>query len=155
MFWSKVYFGKHEGKTLPQILCSDPDWFFWAMENNVFKNKGVLLSEAKDLYKKARSIKIPDNDNKELEVEYVFHQPTGKFSHFDIVPKGMPAHDGSSQTLRLKLIDMSVPRQIAAYDKLGCKHLLLSLKFHLFESKSARLTKKRCEEFFSDESNFA
>ena len=46
----KVDFGKHKGKTLPQILCSDPDWFFWAMENNVFRNKGALQSEAKDLH---------------------------------------------------------------------------------------------------------
>lgn len=154
MAWSQVHFGKHSGKTLPQILCSDPDWFFWAMKKYVFSNKGALQSEAIDLNHKARNIKIPNNDDGALVVEYVVHQPTGKFSHFDVVPADRPAHEGSSPTFRAQVIDMSVPTQIAKYDKLGCKQLLSSLKFHIFGSESVRLTKKRCEEFFNEPSNF-
>jgi len=30
MAWSTLPFGKHKGKTLPQIVFADPDWFFWA-----------------------------------------------------------------------------------------------------------------------------
>jgi hypothetical protein len=37
MAWSTLNFGKHAGKTLPQIVFADPDWFFWAIETNVFK----------------------------------------------------------------------------------------------------------------------
>jgi len=44
MAWSILPFGKHKGKTLPQIVFTDPDWFFWAMEENVFK--GPLKREA-------------------------------------------------------------------------------------------------------------
>jgi hypothetical protein len=29
--WLQLRFGKHEGKTLPQIVLSDPDYFFWAV----------------------------------------------------------------------------------------------------------------------------
>jgi hypothetical protein len=29
--WSKLYFGKHVGKSLPQILFYDPDYFFWGI----------------------------------------------------------------------------------------------------------------------------
>ncbi len=154
MPWSTVHFGKHKGKTLPQIICSDPDWFFWAMDDNVFDNKGRLLQEAEDLFHKATHIRIPENTDGKLEVEYLVHQPTGKFSHFDLVPSTRPVHKGSSPAFRLPVIDMSVPRQIADYDKLGCRHLLSSFKFHLFGSESARLTKKRCEEFFDDSENF-
>ena len=57
MVWSELKFGRHKGKTLPQILFSDPDWFFWAIDDNVFQNKGSLYSEAKDLDYKARNIK--------------------------------------------------------------------------------------------------
>jgi len=155
MAWTKVNFGKHKGKTLPQILCSDPDWFFWAIENNVFQNKGLLRAEAEDLFRKATKIKIPNNEDGSLVVEYIIHLPTKKFSHFEIVPKDRPNHEGSSPTFRSEFIDMSVPRKIAPHDKLGCKHFLNSLKYYLFGSKSVRLTKKRCEEFFSSLSNFA
>jgi hypothetical protein len=146
--------GKHRGKTLPQILCNDPDWFFWAMENNVFQNKGALQSEAEYLNHKARNIKIPNNDDGALVVEDVVHQPTGKFSRLDVVSANRP-YEGSSSTRRSTVIDMSLPRQMADFDKLGYKNLLSSLRFYIFGSESARLTKKKCEEFFSDPNNFA
>jgi len=38
---------KYEGKTSPQIIFSDPDHFFWAVEKDIFKRDGVLaLSSA-------------------------------------------------------------------------------------------------------------
>jgi hypothetical protein len=30
--WTIVDFSKHKGKSLPQIILHDPDWFFWAMK---------------------------------------------------------------------------------------------------------------------------
>ena len=154
MNWTTLNFGKHEGKTFPQILCTDPDWFFWAMDNDVFNDKGMLLDEAKNINRKAKNIKIPNNSDGNLVVEYVIHQPTGKFGDFEIIPKSRPQHKGSSPTFRSAYIDMSVPRKIASYDKLGCKTLLRSLKYYVFNNV-ARLTKKRCEDFFSDDNNFA
>jgi len=155
MPWSIVSFGKHRGKTLPQIIFSDPDWFFWAIEKGVFKNKGSLATEAQEVHKKATKIKIPNNDNDELVVEYIVHQPTGKFSHFDVIPSSRPHHEGSSATFGRNVIDISVPRQIADYDKLGCKQLLSSLKYYVFGNKSVRMTKKKCEDFFDTSNNFA
>ena len=155
MAWTKVRFRRHSGKTLPQILWSDPDWFFWAIEDDAFENKGVLQLEAQDLDYKARNIKIPNNDDGALVVEYFIHQPTGKFSHFEIVPADRPSHEGISRTFRTPLIDMSVPRRIAEYDKLGGKELISSLKFYIFGSHSVRLTKKKCGDFFNDPSYFA
>jgi hypothetical protein len=34
--WTTIDFGKHSEKTLPQVILSDPDWFFWATHNKVF-----------------------------------------------------------------------------------------------------------------------
>jgi hypothetical protein len=154
MSWTKVNFGKHKGKTIPQILFSDPDWFFWAIENNVFENKGKLLKEAEDINYKAKNIKIPNNDADSLLVEYVVHPPTRKFSHFKIISADLPIPTGGSPTFRSQHIDMSMPRQISKYDKLGCKQLLLSFKFYFLGSKSAKFTKKRCEHFFENENHF-
>lgn len=154
MAWRDVGFGKYKGKSLPQIICSDPDWFFWAMDSHLFDNNVTLLQEAEDLSYKAKHIKIPKNSESNLVVEYLVHQPTRKFSHFDIVPSSRPIHKGSSPAFRLPVIDMSIPRQIENYDKLGYKNFMTSFKFHLFGSESARLTKKRCEKFFDDSENF-
>lgn len=153
--WSIVNFGKHKGKSLPQILCSDPDWFFWAIEEDVFSNNGIIQSQAKELDTKARNIKIPGNDNATFQVEYYIHPPTKKFSHFEIVPTERELHQGGSRAFRRNVIDMSVPRKIAQYDKTGCKSLLESMKGAIFGSSSARLTKDLCEKFFSNNSNFA
>ena len=45
MSWSSLEFGKHEGKTIPQVVFSDPDWFFWAIQEDVFRNKGPIEEE--------------------------------------------------------------------------------------------------------------
>ena len=155
MSWSVVGFGKHKGKTLPQIVFSDPDWFFWAMENKVFAGKGSLDTEAVKINELSRKIQIKNNSKGGLQVEYLIHQPTGKFAHFDIVSDEIPLHQGGSPAFRLNVIDMSVPRQIAQYDKFGCKSLLSSIKTHVFGNSKKRLTKKLAEEFFDDASNFA
>lgn len=145
MAWSTVNFGKHSGKTLPQIVFTDPDWFFWAVEDGIFK--GPLANQAKTLNARTRTIRIPENDSGALTAEYYLHQPTGKFAHMEIVPASRPQHEGSSVTFRKDMIDLSVPRQIAPCDKLGCKNLISSVKSVLFGSASARMTKERCEAF--------
>ena len=151
MPWSIVKFGKHAGKTLPQIVFADPDWFFWAIEQNLFE--GPLRSQAKEIDARARAIRIPNNSAGSLLAEYAGHAPTGKFANLEIVPASRPPHQGSTPTFRKDVIDLSVPRKIAPYDKLGCRNLISSVKLVLF-GKSARMTKERCEAFFDDMTNF-
>jgi hypothetical protein len=52
MRWVSLNFGKHAGKILPQIILSDADWFFWALNKGVFK--GRLANEAAKLVQRAR-----------------------------------------------------------------------------------------------------
>jgi hypothetical protein len=152
MYWSKLCFGKHKEKTLPQIAFKDPDWFFWAMEDTIFKGK--ILNEAQEIYRKSRSIRIPKNGSKKLVAEYAIHSPTERFAYMEIVPASRPNHVGSSDTFRSDVIDLSIPRHIAPYDKLGCRSLISSLKYYLFDNSSYRMTKARCEAFFEDDGNF-
>ena len=49
MQWSIVRFGRYEGKTLPEIIVRDLDWFFWALP----KLYGRLGDEAQELARKA------------------------------------------------------------------------------------------------------
>lgn len=86
--------------------------------------------------------------------EYFIDRPTRKISHMQLVPEDRPLHVGSSRTFREDVIDLSVTRQYADYDKLGCKNMLSSVKFYLLGSKSVRMTKERVGEFFGDPDNF-
>lgn len=154
MSWTKIDFGKYQGLTLPQVIFKDPDWFFWAISKNSFKDRPELNFEAVDLNKKARLIKVPQSGKEKMVVEYWIHPLTRKYSHFDLVPQSRPHHVGSSSTYRSNVIDLSFPRRIAPYDKLGCRSLISSLKYHLFGNKRVRMTQQRCEDFFDDPQNF-
>ena len=154
MRWSVVHFGKHEGKTLPQIVLSDPDWFFWAVDDDVFENKGVLLREAREIYDKATHIKIPKTNPEKWCVEYAIHPSVGSFVSLEIVKKTHPEHVGSTPTFRSNVIDMSTPYRIKNYDKQGGLILIRDIKYYVFGKRNYRLTKNRCESFFNNDDNF-
>jgi len=51
-------------------------------------------------------------------------------------------------------LDLSFLRRLKTYDKLGYREFLRKFRYYFFGSERAPLTKKRCEEFFEDRSNF-
>ena len=53
MPWSVVTFGEHKGETLPQVIFSDPDWFFWAMAKGESFHWGKLKQEAEEIDRKS------------------------------------------------------------------------------------------------------
>lgn len=145
--WSKVHLGKYEEKTLPQILLTDPDYFFWAVETGLFNRSPALAAEAAQLEFNATHIRIPRPDPQNWRIQYI-HDHHDKFCGFTIVQltKQTEAHP--------PYLDLSIVQQFRKYDKLGNKMLLSDFKQHYFGSKEARLTKKRCEEFFDNGANF-
>lgn len=147
-----IQIGKFAGKTLPQLIFSDPDYFFWAYENEIFD--GEVEDEADDLYKKAISIRVPQKNGEEMEVEYLVHPTVNKLADVQAVPKTQPVHRGSSPAIRRDVFDLSFPHQIAKFDKLGGKILISRMKAILFGDPRMKLTKKRCEAFFENNENF-
>ena len=149
MRWVTLNFGKHAGKTLPQIILSDADWVFWALNKGVFK--GRLASEAAKVEQRARAIKIPKRHPKRWQVEYSYDD-TGGFSGFRFVKADSPSHSGSVSTRRLPYLNLLWVRR-KAYDKRGCRNFLRDFR-HCYFGDNTRLTKRRCEEFFSNKDNF-
>ena len=148
MVWTTITFGKHKGKTLPQVIFDDADWFFYAYEQGYFKNG--LAQEAREVYRRARSIRIPEQDGQKMLVEYVIHKPNGKFGTMGLIPVGFqPGHYNVSS-----VIDFYKPRSLVPYDKTGYKHFVLALKAIMFGNHSHRLSKQDREDFFSDDANF-
>jgi hypothetical protein len=148
MRWTTIGFGKHKGKTLPEVIFDDADWFFWAYEDDIFK--GALAREIREVYRRARAVRIPEQDGQRRLVEYRFHPKNGKFTTMFLIPDG-PIFE--CQTVS-PVIDFYVPRACCKYDKTGCKNLVLAFKAIFFGNQSHRLSKKAREDFFSDDANF-
>jgi hypothetical protein len=150
MNWTTLNFGRHIGKTLPQIILCDADWFFWAFNKGVFK--GRLADEARELAQKSRLIKIPKRDREGWQVEYSYSD-TGRFEGFRFVEADSPWPCESRSIRRLPYLNLMYARRAKAYDKRGCRKLLGGFRHHYF-GDNTRLTKRRCEEFFSNQRNF-
>ena len=52
--WSTLTIGRYSGRTLPQVVLSDADWFFWAREKAIFH--APQSQEAERLYRRAKAI---------------------------------------------------------------------------------------------------
>jgi uncharacterized protein (DUF3820 family) len=142
MWWSVVPFGKYRGKTLPQIIVRDLDWFFWVVP----KLYGKLGNEAQDLAQKARAIKIP----KSVEVEYRYEMDR-RFCGFAFVEANSARY--SRWVTRLPYLDLSWPLRRKKYDKRAARIMIRDFRIHYF-GEHKWLTKKRCEEFFGNGRNF-
>ena len=147
MNWTIANFGKYRGKSLPQIIFKDADWLFHLYENDYFN--GTLAQEANELYRRARSIRVPSRNGQKMLVEYLFH-PDGKFGTMQLIPDG-------SDLGRLNVassIDFYVPRSYSDFDKTGYKNFVFALKAILFRNPSHRMNRRACEAFFNDDENF-
>jgi len=145
MRWSAVPFGKYQGKTLPEIIVRDADWFFWILP----KLYGKLADEAEALARRARAIKIPNPQRKRLEVEYRY-EDGNRFCGFAFVDANTARY--SRWSTRLPYLNLSSPLR-RKYDKRAGRILIRDFRIHYF-GEHKRLTKERCEEFFSNERNF-
>ena len=145
MSWSVVPFGRHRGKTLPEIILRDLDWFFWMLP----KLYGKLGMEARDLARKAQAVKIPKAQRRECEVEYQF-DVDNRFCGFEFVEAGAWL---SRWTIRLPYLDLKWPLRGKRYNKRASRILIRDFRTNYF-GKHKRLTKQRCEEFFNNGKNF-
>ncbi len=146
MRWTMVPFGRYKGKTLPEIVVRDLDWFFWALP----KFYGRLADEARDLALKARAIKIPKSKKGKLEIEYQY-EFDHRFCGFSFVKADSPHY--TRWTTRLPYLDLSWPLRGKKYDKRAGRIMIRDFRINYF-GKHKRLTKARCEGFFSNDRNF-
>jgi len=155
MAWTELNFGKHSGKTLPQVIFIDVDWFFHSIDENYWRTRKEYINEVKELFNKVRKIRIPQTEGTERkEAEYSIHPSYNTFSNMEIVPITKPPHQGSTMTFRKNVIDLMVPRTISQYDKSGNKRMIKILKHYVFGDENIRLTKAKCESFFDNPDNF-
>jgi hypothetical protein len=144
MHWSVVLFGKYQGKSFPEIIVRDPDWFFWVLP----KLYGKLAEEAQELARRARAIRPPRRGRKRLEVAYEFDLDQ-RFNGLEFVNADSPP---SRWSIRLPYLDLRWQLR-RKYDKRAGRIMPRDFRRYHF-GKNRRLTKERCEEFFSNDANF-
>jgi len=152
MKWSALTFGKHKGKTLPQVMFSDPDWFYHGLEKGYFK--GSLFLQAREIHRKSCAIRVPLRDGEKRFVEYIIDRGSGKLATLHVITGNMESYRFHAKNMILDVIDMRVPREIAKYDKTGYQNFLYAMKTILFQDPGYKMSKRRCEEFFDNDGNF-
>ena len=148
MTWSQLKFGKHEGKSLPQIILRDPDWFFWAVGNGIFR--AGIDDEAAEIARKSCHIKIPKPHPENWRIEYKFTYDD-KSAGFSIIDEKSAAYPSENSKISTHL-DLSLPRRMNKYDKFGNQLILKNFRDYYFDGAS--ITKDRAERFFYDDRNF-
>lgn len=153
--WIKLDFGKHKGKTLPEVIFDDPDWFFYCFNAEFFKNYPALKAQAERINERARRIRIPrENDADDYRAQYWFEVKRENFVELVIVKEGEDIyHSSRIQVVTRAVIDLGLVCDWKNYAKSGNRLLVTEVKKILFGEK-ARMTKKRAEAFFDDDANF-
>jgi hypothetical protein len=147
MKWTTLNFGKHMGRTLPQVVLSDPNWVFWAISKGVFNDR--LGFEADALERRATNIRIPKRHSKKWEVEYRWDRD-GRFLGFDFVESKSGFHHALFS--RLPHLDLTYVRRGNIHDIRDCRRLINDFRRLYFEGLN--LTKERCEWFFGSQKHF-
>jgi hypothetical protein len=147
MPWTKLTTGPHAGKTLPEVMLSDPDYVFGAARRGEFGD--VMLAEATKVCRRAARIRIP----REEEAVAFFHLlPDGKFGGFTIVARSDPrlGQYRKFSAAESEHLDLSIPGRIAPNDPQAVKVMLGGVLFQFFGDPKASLTPEECAGFFSD-----
>jgi len=150
MNWTALPFSKHRGLSLPQALFTEPGWFFWAFRLPLRESLGY---EASLLYPRATRIRVPQEAGDQTAVEYVLDTRAGGLAAVQLVPEAVGGDGGGSRSFTKPYIDLSIPSQLAPFDKTGGRIIVDFLKVSYFGSTGHKMTRERCERFF-DTSHF-
>jgi hypothetical protein len=143
-FWTPMPFSQYKGKTLPEISCINPGWFHWAVHAGVFQY-GSIAHEAKIMYRKIRTIRIPEQEGKTRIVRHLYDRH-GKYIGFIFELADDRTLKNEAERLRL---DFTVPYLRSEHD---WDTLLRCFFEYYFDGNKPN--KQEAERFFLDTSNF-
>jgi hypothetical protein len=89
-----------------------------------------------------------------LVVEYVLDSRAGGLAVVHFVREAVGGTDGGSRSFTRPYIDLSIPSQLAPYERTGGRVIVDFLKVTYFGSAGCRMTRERCAAFFDDRRNF-
>jgi len=151
MRWEILEFGPYAGRryTMPQLIFRDPGHVCRAVEFGFFE--GSLGDEAKRVLDCAKHIKIPGNDERELEGEYTLGDASD-FRSLVVVHTGDGALEG--HCVRLPVIDLTFAHRLEPSNRSATDKLLRCAIELLFGRKFGCPLAGQLNDFFEDEDNF-
>jgi len=156
MTWHPLPSGPHVGKTVPEVFFEDPDYVLDVIETGELN--GTVLTEAFEVCRLARCIRVPRGEDEEQEVVVLYHVlPDRSFGGFVIVAKSDPKlreYERFSVASSDNCFDVSIPWRIAPGHERATKLMVEAVLFRYFGNSHRRLTAEKCGAFFDDESNF-
>jgi hypothetical protein len=146
-----LHFGKHQAKSLVEIVFSDPAWYLWAIDRGVFHDRGGprLQIEAEAIWLRARNIRKPPEYPDHAQVAYYYQGWNHKFGDLRVVANGRYEDQADLKDV----LDLGYVCESGCRDGVGNKLLIKAIKRVLF-GENTKVTSKRLEAFFADPANF-
>ena len=145
--WTKTGIGKHRTRTLPHVLMNDPEWFYWAYHEGVFK--GHVFAEARLIYQYAKTIQVGRGKNQCYE--YRMGENIGVY----VVDKKSTAEHANMEVKRSNTLDLEFPRQQKGYKPEQYEYFMDCVQKIFFNKISKPYVKREaCEKFFATPKHF-
>lgn len=145
--WTSIGFGKHRSRTLPHVILTDPEWFYWSYHADVFG--GQVLAEARLLYEYARTIKAG------LAKGSCYEYRVGASVEVALVRVGGQPARKDELTIRCDVLDLEFPRKRDDYVQKDYHRFMECVEMILFGKVTKPYVKREvCERFFSTPGNF-
>ena len=151
MRWDILDFGPYADRryTMPQLIFRDPGHVCRTVEFAFFE--GLLGDEAQMVLERAKRIKIPDNDDGELETEYTLGD-SSDFCSIAVVDSRDMALEG--RCVRLPVIDLTFAYRLQPYNRAATSKLLRCGIELLFGRRFGCPLAGQLHKFFEDKDNF-
>ena len=152
MGWTKLgSYGEFADMTLPEIVFRDSSYFFDLCERYEFT--GQIGLEAKEVYEKAKTILPPEEYGLGIKVVY-YYDPEQRFVKMRLEEGARSSEGKRGVRVVSNYIDLSAACRFIP-QKSTDQLLIDDFKKIRFGTTSYKLTRKRCEQFFSDPRHFA
>ena len=134
---------------MPQIVLTDPNWFYWAYGSSIFREP--LDEEAAEVASSASFIKIPKKDWNNWRIHYQL-SANNRFLDFSIID-AQTASQLSPNAITCTHLDLSFPARLRNYGhRLRYDLMLKSFRQHYFGGSEP--SRCDCESFFHNFENF-
>ena len=153
MQWIELEFGKHSGRSLPQIAFANPGYLLWLQERDVLKTRELRRQLSYVLWR-AQHILIPDNVDGNRRVRYYGKDWTEKrTTKVEVVGAEVPSPK-SVFSRDVEYFDLLYAVKRDGFDKSGTRLIVAAVKRRVFGDPEVRLTRAWIEDFFNDGSKF-
>jgi hypothetical protein len=151
--WTTIRFGrfKDAGMSPPQVLLSDPDYFYWALRGGAFKGRQAY--QAAFLSIRASQIRPPRPNSSEFQFAILLDESCS-LSEIRLVRKSEPISTSLIVLRRSALLDLSIVKLFPSAQKVSGEKIVAFLKKEFFADSFGELDRRSCEAFFEDDSHF-